>query len=104
MSVVVVMGGIDASALGIDSLDIRCAVSKGEADGCAGDSSVALPRLSIASADLCSSTLVLGGSDGGTDACLSGTTGGFESCPSIGELGVSPLVSLASSNFCIYCQ
>ena len=88
-----VIDGIDcidaSSALGIDSLDIRCAVSKGDADGCAEDSSVGF----------CSSMLVLGGSDGGLDACLSGTAGGFESSPSIGELGGSPLVSWASSNF-----
>lgn len=104
MSVIVVIDGIDgteaSSALGVESLDIRCAVSKGDADGCATDSPVILSCRST-SADSCSSTLVLGGSDGGPDPSLSGTVGGFEASPSIGKLGVSPLVSAASSNFYI---
>ena len=104
-STVVVMDGVgctDASSVvGRDSRDIRCAVSNGDAEGCTLGSSMAFSCPSIGSADMCSSVLVLGGSAGGLDVRLLGAGGGFESAPSTGELGASPLVSLASSNFCI---
>ena len=95
------IGCTDASSMvGRDSRDIRCAVSNGDAEGCTIGSSVAFSCPSIASAGICSSVLVLGGSAGGLDIRLSGTGGGFGSAPSTGGLGASSLVSLASSNFC----
>lgn len=109
LSAVVVMDGIDgtdasSSAVStVESRDIRCAVNRGDAEGRAVNSSVDVSCPSIPSADGFSSILVLGGSDGGLDVCLSGRGGDFECSPSIGEFGASPLMSLASSNFCMKC-
>lgn len=109
-SEVVIVEGIDRAAASssvagvVESRDIRCAVSRGDAEGRAVDSSSGSFSSSEAAAEGFSSILDLGGSDGGLDVCLSATGGGCGCSPSAGEIGASPVVSLASSNFCVeYC-